>query len=136
MQVLTNHTLGIGEKNGIKNFIDWHSFTQLVLLPYGYSCTSLADNHEYQMELAGGVAAAIESINGLEFVYGPTCSTIYQTSGSSMDWAYDIANAELAWAFELRPTSQAQGGFILPPENIIPSGEEQWAGMKYLLANM
>jgi carboxypeptidase A4 len=135
MQVLTNHTLGLSETTGIKFFVDWHSYSQLILLPYGYSCNAIAENNDYQMELAAGVESAIRSVNGLEFVYGPTCPTIYQTSGVSMDWGYDIAKAELSWGFELRPATAGQGGFVIPPENIIPSGEEIWAGMKWLFAN-
>ena len=60
---------------------------------------------------------------------------IYQVSGGSIDWVYDLAGAELAWAFELRPDDPAKGGFVLPPEQIIPSGEENWEGMKYLFKN-
>lgn len=134
--VLTNHTLAIAEKHGLKNYIDWHAFSQLILLPYGYSCSAVAPNNDYQMKLAGGVEAAIRSVNGLTFTYGPTCPTIYQTSGVSMDWAFDIAGAELAWGYEMRPLTQGQGGFVLPPSHILLSGAEQWAGAKYLLANM
>ncbi|CRK32047.1 hypothetical protein BN1723_015601 [Verticillium longisporum] len=135
MQVLTNHTLGLSRTTGIKFFVDWHAFSQLIMLPYGYSCTEVAANNDYQMKLAAGVNEAIKSVNGLNFVFGPTCPTIYQTSGVSMDWAYDVANAELSWGFELRPANQAQGGFVLPPNQILPSGEENWAGMKWLFAN-
>ncbi|KAH8172592.1 zinc carboxypeptidase domain-containing protein [Sarocladium implicatum] len=134
MAVLTNHTLSIAEAQGIKYYIDWHSYSQLILLPYGYSCTADAPNYEKQLELAGGVAEAIKSVNGLDFVYGQTCRTIYQTSGGSMDYVQDVAQAEFSWAFELRPNSAGAGGFAIPPENIIPSGEENWAGMKYVLA--
>lgn len=134
MAVLTNHTLSIAEATGIKFFVDWHAYSQLVLLPYGYSCTAVAPDIDEQMVLAGGVADAIKSINGLDFIYGPTCETIYQTSGVSMDWGYDIAGAELSWGFELRPSSPEEGGFIIPPENIIPSGEENLAGMLYLFS--
>lgn len=134
MAVLTNHTLSLAESNGIKFFVDWHSYSQLILLPYGYSCSAVFDTLEKQMDLAQGVAESIQSVNGLEFVYGPTCETIYQTSGGSMDWVYDIAGAELSWAFELRPENPGQGGFVIPPENIVPSGEEIWAGMRNLFS--
>ncbi|KAK0386020.1 hypothetical protein NLU13_5857 [Sarocladium strictum] len=135
MQVLTNHTLGIAESVGIKFYVDWHAYSQLILLPYGYSCSAVVKDLDTQMELASGVAQAIQSVNGLSFVYGPTCQTIYQTSGGSMDYVYDVAGAELSWAFELRPASSGQGGFVIPPDQIIPSGEENWEGMKHLFAN-
>jgi len=35
---------------------------------------------------------------------------------------------------ELRDTGN--NGFVLPPAQILPSGEEMWAGFKYLLTNM
>ncbi|ROT40794.1 carboxypeptidase A4 [Sodiomyces alkalinus F11] len=135
MAVLTNHTLEVGGRNGLKLFVDWHAYSQLIMLPYGYDCSKAAENNDYQMELAGGVAEAIRSVDGRVFVYGPTCPTIYQTSGVSMDWAYDIAGAELSWGYELRPANARDGGFVLPPEDILVSGQEQWAGIKHLLNN-
>ena len=45
----------------------------------------------------------------------------------------DAAGTEFGWGIELRSTSY---GFILPPEQILPSGKEIWEGMKYLWVNM
>lgn len=135
MGILTNHTLSIADSVGIKFYVDWHAFSQLILLPYGYSCDAVVKDLDVQMDLAAGVAQAIQSVNGLNFIYGPTCETIYQTSGGSMDYVYDVASAEISWAFELRPASSGQGGFVIPPDQIIPSGEENWEGMKNLFEN-
>lgn len=135
MKALTAHLSGLRDTTGIKWFVDWHAFSQLILLPYGYDCNKKAANIDHQMKLAGGVAAAIQGTNGLKFVYGPTCKTIYKASGGSMDWGYDVGKAELSWAYELRPSSNGAGGFILPPSNIVPSGEENWAGVEWLFAN-
>ncbi|KAH7136231.1 hypothetical protein EDB81DRAFT_901939 [Dactylonectria macrodidyma] len=131
---LVNHTRSIAQSTGIKFYVDWHSYSQLILLPYGYSCSATASNLNTQMSLASGVASAIQGVNGLRFQYGPTCSTIYQTAGGSNDWVFDVAKAELAWAFELRPASSSGGGFTVPASNIVPSGKEIWAGIKYLFA--
>ncbi|KAM0421326.1 hypothetical protein ACHAPT_010856 [Fusarium lateritium] len=133
-RVLVNHTRTLADSTGIKFFVDWHSYSQLILLPYGYSCSATANNLNKQMTLAGGVSRAIQGVNGLRFEYGPTCETIYQTAGGSNDWAFDVAKAELAWAVELRPASASSGGFTVPPSNIVPSGEEIWAGIKYLFS--
>ncbi|KAH7014801.1 hypothetical protein EDB80DRAFT_604918 [Ilyonectria destructans] len=131
---LVAHTRSIAQSTGIKFYVDWHSYSQLILLPYGYSCSASASNINTQMSLAGGVASAIQGVNGLRFQYGPTCTTIYQTAGGSNDWVFDVAKAELAWAFELRPASSSSGGFTVPASNILPSGKEIWAGMRYLFA--
>uniref|UniRef100_A0A0B7K461 Carboxypeptidase M14A n=1 Tax=Bionectria ochroleuca TaxID=29856 RepID=A0A0B7K461_BIOOC len=132
---LTNHTLKVADAAGIKWYVDWHSYSQLILTPYGYDCNTDPANLDRQLELAGGLAKAIKSVHGVEFVYGPTCKTIYQAAGGSMDWVYDIAEAELAWGIELRPGSDDSNGFVLPPDQIVPSGEEQWAGAKWVFAN-
>lgn len=116
---------------GLKLYIDWHSYSQLILLPYGYSCSARAANIDEQIDLAGGVASAIAAPYGTQFEYGPTCETIYQTNGGSNDYIQDVSGAEFAWAIELRDTGR--NGFVLPPEQIIPSGFEAWQGVKNLL---
>ena len=133
-RALVSHLQGLASGVGVKSYIDWHSYSQLILLPYGYSCSARARNHAAQMSVAGGVASAIRGVNGLSFTYGPTCSTIYQTAGSSTDWATDVAGIEFAWGFELRPASSGAGGFVLPASQIIPSGDENWAGMRYMFS--
>ncbi|KAM0084756.1 hypothetical protein ACKRZS_003043 [Fusarium odoratissimum] len=134
-KALVKHTKSVAQKNGIKSYIDFHSFSQLILLPYGYTCDTNITDIKEQMELAGGVADAIKQVNDLNFYYGPTCQTIYQTSGGSSDWVYDVAGAELAWGMELRPQRLRGNGFVLPPKQIVESGEEIWAGMRYLFEN-
>ncbi|KAI1827432.1 hypothetical protein F4861DRAFT_492668 [Xylaria intraflava] len=119
--------------NGIKLYIDWHSYGQDILLPYGYSCTAQAPNQPEQNALAKDTAAAIAKPHGTEFTSGQTCSTLYAAAGGSNDYFTDISPAEFAWAIELRDTGEY--GFALPADQIIPSGEESWAGQKYLWAN-
>ncbi|KAL2754205.1 hypothetical protein ACRALDRAFT_1081335 [Sodiomyces alcalophilus JCM 7366] len=133
--VLTNHTLQVGSRNGLKLYIDWRAYGQLIMLPYGYDCSKVAGNNDYQMKLARGVADAIRGVDSRTFVYGPTCPMIRQASGFSTDWAYDIAGAELSWGYALRPISARDGGFVLPAWQILESGREQWAGIQYLLDN-
>jgi hypothetical protein len=122
--------------NGIRLYIDWHSYGQYILLPYGYNCQARAANHARQTTLASAVAARIAQPYGTRFSYGPSCSTLYATTGSSVDYMTDVANATYAWTIELRPTGSGGGGFVLPPAQILPSAVEQWEGMKYLLATM
>ncbi|KAF5660232.1 carboxypeptidase [Fusarium heterosporum] len=135
-KALVNHTMSISQKSGIRSYVDWHSYSQLILLPYGFDCSINATNVAEQMTLASGVSEAILAVNGLKFNYGPTCQTIYQTSGGSSDWVYDVAKADLAWGIELRPTGLIDNGFVLPPKQIVEAGEEIWAGMRYLFKNI
>ena len=52
-------------------------------------------------------------------------------SGSSMDWAAAIANIKYAFTVELRDTGHYR--FMLPEEEIIPSGQELWDGIQVVV---
>ncbi|KAK3370680.1 zinc carboxypeptidase [Podospora didyma] len=135
-QGLVAFTQSLKNSKGIKLYIDWHSYGQYILLPYGYNCAARAANHARQTTLAQGTAARIKLSYGTTFTYGPSCSTLYATTGSSVDYITDVALAEFAWTIELRPSgSQGTSGFVLPAAQILPSAIEQWEGIKYLLTN-
>ncbi|KAI2636233.1 hypothetical protein GGS26DRAFT_581163 [Hypomontagnella submonticulosa] len=129
-------TLGdqLAAGRGIKLYIDWHSYGQYILTPYGYSCSAVAANQAKQDSLARNVATAIAKPYGTRFTTGPTCATLYATAGGSNDYVTDINKAEYGWAIELRDTGR--NGFTLPANQILPTGTEAWEGMKYLFANM
>ncbi|KAK3989033.1 putative carboxypeptidase precursor [Cladorrhinum sp. PSN332] len=130
--VAFTQTLKAGK--GIKLYIDWHSYGQYILLPYGYNCAARASNHATQTSLAQGLATRIRQSYGTSFTTGPSCSTLYQTTGSAPDYLTDVGGATYAWTIELRPTSNSGSGFVLPAAQILPASIEQWEGMKYLLA--
>ncbi|KAL9035342.1 MAG: hypothetical protein Q9180_004914, partial [Flavoplaca navasiana] len=88
----------------LKLFIDYHSYSQLFMTPYGYSCSTLAANNAEYQSLAQGVAAAIKSVYGTVFRTGPICPTIYQVSGSSVDYVADVTKAQYSFTAELRDT--------------------------------
>jgi murein tripeptide amidase MpaA len=119
---------------GIKLYIDWHSYGQYILTPYGYSCSAVATNQAAHDALAAGTGDAIRASGGTIWTTGPSCTTLYATSGSSTDYLSDVAGAEFSLTIELRDRGSL--GFVLPASQIRPSGQEQWEGMRYLLANM
>lgn len=119
---------------GIKLYIDWHSYGQYILTPYGYSCSAVAPNQAAHDSLAAGTGNAIRAQGGTRWTTGPSCRTLYATSGSSTDYLVDVAGAEYSLTIELRDTGA--NGFVLPASQILVSGREQWAGMRYMLANL
>lgn len=121
-------------RQGVKLFIDVHSYSQLFMTPYGFSCEAEASNNSELQALAAGAVAAIKKVHGVQFEYGPICRTIYQATGSSVDYVNDVVGADYVFTTELRDTGE--NGFILPREEILPSGEEAWAGLAFLLRNM
>ncbi len=103
-------------------------------LAYGYSCTAVAAKNTELQALAKGAVAAITAVHDVPFRAGPICSTIYQATGSSVDYVNDVVGADYAFTSELRDTGYY--GFVLPAPLIVPSGEEAFAGLRYLLLNM
>ncbi|XP_040199270.1 carboxypeptidase A2-like isoform X1 [Rana temporaria] len=113
----------------IKGFISIHSYSQLLLFPYGYKCTNPA--HYTELNTVGKAAAsALSSLYGTQYKVGTICSTIYQASGGSIDWTYDVG-IKYSFAFELRDTGRY--GFVLPATQIIPTAQETYLGLKTIL---
>jgi carboxypeptidase T len=48
--------------------------------------------------------------------------------GTAGDWSYGTHGA-LSFLVELRPSSGEGGGFVLPPEQIVPTCDEAMAGV-------
>ncbi|KAI2633256.1 hypothetical protein GGS26DRAFT_75715 [Hypomontagnella submonticulosa] len=130
---LMDFAQALAADKGIKLYIDWHSYAQVILLSYGYTCDSFPPNIDQQISLAAETSARIAQPYNTTFDYGPGCIVLYQSSGNGRDYMTDAAGTEFGWGIELRSTSY---GFLLPADQILPSGEEIWEGMKYLWANM
>lgn len=118
---------------GIRLYIDFHSYGQYILLPYGYTCGKTASNDAKQESLASGMASAIAKSYQKRFTSGPICKTLYAATGGSTDYMTDQAKTTYAWAVELRGGGSGSSGFVLPANQILPSGVEIWSGMKYLI---
>ncbi|KAM5255507.1 carboxypeptidase A2 [Ctenodactylus gundi] len=116
----------------IKAFITLHSYSQLLMFPYGYKCTKL-DNFDELDEVARKASQSVTSLHGTKYKVGPICSVIYQASGGSIDWAYDWG-IKYSFAFELRDTGRY--GFLLPAAQILPTAEETWLGLKTIMEHV
>ncbi|NWI88146.1 CBPA2 Carboxypeptidase, partial [Pitta sordida] len=119
----------IKSHGNFKAFLTLHSYSQLLMYPYGYKCTRPDDYAELE-SLGRAAANSIRSLYGTTFQVGPICTTIYQASGGSIDWAYDNG-IKYSFAFELRDTGRY--GFLLPASQIIPAAQETWLGLQRIL---
>ena len=52
-------------------------------------------------------------------------------AGNTIDWAMQKAGVTYAYLFELR--DDGEFGFLLPTDQIQPTGEEIWAGVKAMV---
>jgi len=135
-KVLVAFTKTLAAGKGIKLYVDWHSYGQYILTPYGYSCSAQPANQARQSTLSKGLATKIAASYGTKFTVGGGCAALYATTGDSTDYITDVSKAEFAWTIELRPSSSASNGFVLAASQILPTAIEQWQGMLYLLPTM
>nr|XP_060632370.1 carboxypeptidase A1 [Anolis sagrei ordinatus] len=113
----------------IKAFISIHSYSQLLLYPFGYTRTAAADKAELDA-VAKKAVNALASLHGTKYRYGSIITTIYQASGGTIDWTYE-QGIKYSYTFELRDTGRY--GFLLPASQIIPTAEETWLGLMVIM---
>jgi len=123
-------------RTNTQGFIDFHSYSQLWMCPYGWTDKKPTD-YTAQMALGNAAAAALKAKHGTTYEVGTIYETVYPASGSSADYLYDSAHVKFPYGVELRDTGTY--GFLLPASQIIPSGEETFAAAvamaQYILAH-
>jgi len=124
------NTRVVGGKQQITVAIDFHTYMELVLWPYGYTFTDVPsdmtqDDHDVLVAMGQAMAAT----NG----YTPEqASDLYITDGTINDWLYGV-HGVLNYTFEMYPRTSAQGGFY-PPDEVIPAETSRnRAAILYLL---
>lgn len=116
-----------------RGVITYHSFSQLILYPWGYTAHPLVDpdDQDLLVTLANQMQKLIDDVH--DRTYTPQQSSqLYPTAGDTTDWTYGIYQIP-SFTIELRPQTIAQGGFILPPDQIQPTWEEnQPAALEFI----
>lgn len=106
----------IGGVQQIKAHIDWHTYSELILWPYGYTFNDTApgltqDDRDAHAALGQNMA----STNN----YTPEqASDLYITDGTIDDWMWGVYKI-FSYTFEMYPRSGG-GGFYPPDEQIVP----------------
>ncbi|KAM4626906.1 carboxypeptidase O-like [Discoglossus pictus] len=106
-----------------------HSYSQLILLPYGYM-QDPSSNHAEMLTVAQKAADKLKEKHGTQYRVGSASHILYYNSGSSRDWATDLG-IQFSYTFELRDNGTF--GFVLPEDQIKPTCEETMAGMMTII---
>lgn len=138
-------------KDKINVLLSFHSYSQLVLSPYGHTAEVFPPNYEDLMKVAKAYADAVAALPyGSVYIYGSSAGVLCKfklrwkikktilnksladaTSGGTKDWAYNELDIKISYTIEFR--DQGRYGFVLPPAFIIPNCEETLAGIQALL---
>ncbi|CAG0880549.1 unnamed protein product, partial [Darwinula stevensoni] len=113
-----------------KLYLNVHSYSQLVLLPWGYTNTHPSDYTDL-IDVAHIMESALEERYNTQYTSGSVPDVLYIASGGTFDWTKGAAGIKYSYGIELR--DRGTWGFLLPPSQIIPSGEETLDGIVALL---
>ncbi|MFI7022874.1 M14 family zinc carboxypeptidase [Micromonospora sp. NPDC049900] len=107
----------VGGVQQIKANIDFHTYSELVLWPYGYTTSNTATGmNADQYNTFATIGQQMAATNGFT---PQQSSDLYITDGSSIDWMW-ATHGIWAYTFELYPGSASGGGFY-PPDEVIPA---------------
>jgi carboxypeptidase T len=118
-----------------RGVITYHSYSQLILYPWGYTLDPIADqpDRDAMSALAAAMSSRIKAVHGKDYV-AKQSSRLYPTAGDTTDWTYGVYGIP-SLTIELRPRTAMQGGFILPASQIQPTFEEnQAAAQEFITA--
>ena len=124
-EALAMRTLFDGE--AIRAHIDFHSFSQVVLYPWSHQKVPPPDR-DWFAATADRMSSALYAAHGERYAVRAGAELASGIGGTLGDWAYGERGAR-SFLVELRPASSTTGGFVLPPEQIVPTCDESFAAV-------
>lgn len=126
-RVLRDLALSFGDD--LAAHIDYHTYSQLILYPFGYADGVQAPEPDRTFfdTLSTDMSDLIFDSSGAFYTPIPSWA-LYPASGTASDWFYGSADAK-SLTVELRPSDQQVGGldgFDPPPSTILPAARENF----------
>ncbi|XP_049878173.1 zinc carboxypeptidase-like [Pectinophora gossypiella] len=105
----------------IDMYLSFHSFSQLLLIPFGNTTEPVGNYHD-TLNIGRRAMGALSVRYGTQYVTGNIAEAIYQATGGSVDWVKEHLQVPIVYCYELR--DRGQFGFLLPTDQILPNNEE------------
>ena len=115
------------EREPIAAHVDFHSFSQVIVYPWSHRRDQPADRDAFAA-IAERMRDAISAAHGVRYKVRAGSELQIGAGGTAGDWSY-AEHGALSFLVELRPAGRADGGFLLPPEQIVPTCDENFAGV-------
>jgi len=131
---VANYLKSLSTRGQIAGYMDIHAYSQLWMTPWGYTKQPSRDHEELMRVSRYAVGAIRRAGYGTYYRYGPSSIIIYQNSGGSKDYTYGALKIKYSFALELR--DRGSYGFLLPANQIVPTGIETFEGIKAMAREM
>ncbi|CAK1550141.1 unnamed protein product [Leptosia nina] len=118
-RTLSEYIRSLSDK--IDLYLSMHSFSQLLLVPFGNSTQAYGNYHD-AVNIGRRAMGALSVRYGTQYTTGSIAEAIYLATGGSIDWVKSALNIPLVYCYEFR--DRGQYGFLLPGNQIIPNSEE------------
>jgi carboxypeptidase T len=122
----------VGGVQQIKGHIDFHTFSELVLWPFGHTFDTVTEGMtQAEYDRFQSVGQQMAAANG----YTPDQSSgLYVTDGDINDWMWG-RHKVLSYCFEMYPKEGGIDGFYPPDEDIVPQTTRNDGAVDILLTN-
>jgi len=131
-RIIRDLVVGPGRLKHLSGLVTYHSYSQLILYPWGYTeetapgadeVRRMSEKYRDLITKAGGVSYTAEQ-----------ASELYLTNGDTTDWVWKVTENKVPpLTVELRPQDPSEGGFILPESKIEPTWSENKPAILALL---
>lgn len=91
--------------SNVVSYYDIHSYSQLWMFAYGSDCDKQIPEFDDLTNASNQAVAAVKTVDGKVFAAGQICNTIYQASGTSVDYMYSLG-IKYSATVELRDTGR------------------------------
>ena len=124
----------LARRERIALHVDLHAYGQLLLYPWSHTGTPAKDRDRFAA-IGDRMTSAMVAAHGTPYRL-TSAIEFYPAAGTMMDWMYGELGA-LSYAIELRPRWPGGApGFVLPPEQILPTCDEGLAAVLALRSAM
>ena len=121
--------------------LSYHSYSQLFLYPWGHTQEETPDL-DHHMKVGEAFSRAVAARHGSRYRNHPIVNIFhdiypdywYEVSGTNIDWAYLNLGLVDSYGVELR--DEGDNNFLLPVEQILPTGEENFDGLLAVIENL